>query len=266
MRVALGIEYDGTAYNGWQCQKTGIGVQALVETAISRVADEPVETICAGRTDTGVHATAQVVHFDSSAERTRSGWLLGVNTHLPDDINATWAALVDDEFHARFSATSRSYRYLILNRRVRSALHRHRAWWLHESLDEQAMQQAADYLRGQHDFSAFRAAGCQASTPNRNISSLQVSRTDEWLAITVTANAFLQHMVRNITGLLVTIGRGDKEPAWAKTVLQGCDRTQGGVAAPAHGLTLIDVAYPENFKIPKGSQPGSELGSDPKII
>ncbi len=250
MRIALGIEYDGTAYNGWQRQKTGIGVQTLVEAAITTVADEPVASVCAGRTDTGVHASAQVVHFDSSADRSRSGWLLGVNANLPDDINVTWAAIVDDEFHARFSATSRSYRYLILNRRVRSALHRHRAWWVYESLDEQAMQQAADYLRGAHDFSAFRAASCQASTPNREISTLQVSRSGDWLALTVTANAFLQHMVRNIAGLLVAIGRGEKEPAWAKSVLESRDRTEGGVAAPAHGLTLIDVTYPERFGIP----------------
>jgi len=266
MRIALGIEYDGTAYNGWQRQKTGVGVQALVEAAVTTVADEPVPIVCAGRTDTGVHASAQVVHFDSSADRTRSGWLLGVNTNLPDDINVTWAAIVDDEFHARFSATSRSYRYLILNRRMRSALHRHRAWWVYELLDEQAMQQAADYLRGAHDFSAFRAASCQAATPNREISKLQLSRTGDWLAVTVTANAFLQHMVRNIAGLLVAIGRGGKEPAWAKSVLESRDRTQGGIAAPAHGLTLIGVEYPEKFKIPKGSEPGSELGSDPKII
>jgi tRNA pseudouridine38-40 synthase len=251
MRIALGIEYDGTAYNGWQRQKNAIGVQTLVEEAITHVANEPIETVCAGRTDTGVHATAQVVHFDSSAERSGSGWLLGVNTNLPDDINASWAASVDDDFHARFSARSRTYRYLILNRRTRSALNRNRAWWIYESLDEQAMQQAAAYLLGEHDFSAFRAAGCQASTPVRKIITLQVSRTGDWLAVTVTANAFLQHMVRNITGLLVAIGKGNEEPAWAKSVLENRDRTQGGAAAPAHGLTLIDVEYPEQFNLPE---------------
>jgi tRNA pseudouridine38-40 synthase len=262
MRIALGIEYDGTAYNGWQRQKNAIGVQTLVEEALTQVANEPIETFCAGRTDTGVHATAQVVHFDCSAERSENGWLLGVNTNLPDDINATWAASVDDEFHARFCARSRSYRYLILNRRMRSALNRNRAWWIYESLDEQAMQQAAGYLLGKHDFSAFRAAGCQASTPVREIITLQVSRTGDWLAVTVTANAFLQHMVRNITGLLVAIGKGDEEPAWAKAVLESRDRTQGGAAAPAHGLTLIDVEYPQQFNIPNGP----ELRSDLKFI
>ncbi len=253
MRLALGIEYDGTAYNGWQRQKTGIGVQSLVDNAITRVADEPVETVCAGRTDSGVHASAQVVHFDSSAERPLRGWLLGVNAYLPDDISANWAAFVDDDFSARFSATSRTYRYLILNRRVRSALQRNRAWWVYEPLDEQAMQQATETLLGKHDFSAFRATGCQASTPIREISSFQVNRTGDCLSLTVTANAFLKHMVRNITGLLVAIGKGDEEPGWAKSVLEGRDRTHGGVTAPPHGLTLVDVAYPEQCKIPIGS-------------
>ncbi len=251
MRVALGIEYDGTAYNGWQRQKTRTGVQSLVEDAISKVANKPVEVICAGRTDTGVHATSQVVHFDTHAERKERGWVLGINTSLPDDVCVNWATFVDDEFHARFSASSRTYRYLILNRFVRSALHRNRAWWVYEPLDDKAMQAAADHLLGAHDFSAFRAARCQASTPNREISRLQVSRSGDWLAVTVTANAFLQHMVRNITGVLVMIGRGDEEPFWAKSVLEGRDRTKGGVAAPPHGLTLIDVVYPTEFKIPK---------------
>jgi len=250
MRIALGIEYDGTAYNGWQRQKTGIGVQSLVDNAISKVADEPIESVCAGRTDSGVHASAQVVHFDSSAQRPRRGWMLGVNAYLPDDISASWAAFVDDEFNARFSATSRTYRYLILNRRVRSALQRNRAWWIYEPLDVQAMQQATETLLGKHDFSAFRAAGCQASTPIREISNFQVKRSGDWLSLTVTANAFLKHMVRTIAGLLVTIGKGDEEPAWAKSVLEGRDRTRGGVTAPPHGLTLIGVAYPGQFKIP----------------
>ena len=251
VRVALGIEYDGTAYNGWQRQKTGTGVQALVEEAITGVADETIEVVCAGRTDTGVHASAQVVHFDCSAERTQRNWLLGVNTSLPGDINANWAVFVDDEFHARFSATCRTYRYLLLNRRVRSALQRNRAWWIREPLDEKAMHEAAKHLFGEHDFSAFRAAGCRAATPNRQIKSLQVIRNGDWLAVTITANAFLQHMVRNITGLLATIGKGDREPAWAKSVLESRDRTQGDVAAPPHGLTLIDVQYPERFGLPK---------------
>lgn len=255
MRIALGIEYDGTAYNGWQRQKSGVGIQSLVEKAVSGVADESVEVVCAGRTDSGVHASAQVVHFDTAAQRARRGWLLGVNSELPDDINVNWVAFVDEEFHARFSATSRSYRYLILNRAVRSALNRNRAWWVFEPLDEQAMLEASKCLLGKHDFSAFRAAGCQASTPIREISSLQIVRKDEWLAITVTANAFLQHMVRNITGVLVAIGKGEEEPDWATAVLESRDRRQGGMAAPAHGLTLIAVDYPSRFKIPVGADP-----------
>ena len=253
MRVALGIEYDGTAYNGWQRQKTGIGIQSLVEEAITSVADEPVKVVCAGRTDAGVHASAQVVHFDSNAERSSRGWLLGINSGLPDDINASWAVSVDDKFHARFSATSRTYRYLILNRLVRSALHRNHAWWVYEQLDELAMLEAGRYLLGEHDFSAFRAAGCRASTPVRSIHDLQVSRSGDWLTVTITANAFLQHMVRNITGVLVAIGKGDEDPAWSKAVLESCDRTAGGVAAPPHGLTLTAVEYPEQFNIPGGT-------------
>jgi len=215
VRVALGIEYDGTAYNGWQRQKTGTGVQALVEAALSKVADEPIAVVCAGRTDTGVHASGQVVHFDTAAQRSDRSWSRGVNTHLPEDIVITWAKIVDDEFHARFSATARSYRYLILNRPLRSALYSRRAWWVHEPLDENTMQEGAAALLGQHDFSAFRAAGCGAATPVREISKLQLQRYDGWIVLSITANAFLQHMVRNITGTLVAIGKGDQSPAWA---------------------------------------------------
>jgi len=253
MRVALGIEYDGTGYVGWQRQKTGTGVQELVEQTLSKVADESVAVVCAGRTDTGVHATGQIIHFDTAAERTERGWLLGANSNLPDDINVTWAALVDDEFHARFSATLRTYRYLILNRDYRSALNRHRAWWVYEPLEESAMQQAATQLIGKHDFSAFRAAGCQASTPVREMRELSVERSGNWITITVKANAFLRHMVRNITGTLVAIGRGEQEPSWAKSVMDTRDRTKGGIAAPPHGLTLTGVEYPARFELPQNS-------------
>ena len=250
MRIALGIEYDGTAYNGWQRQRSGVGVQSLVEKAVSKVADQSVEVTCAGRTDAGVHASAQVVHFDTAAKRSSRGWLLGANSNLPDDVNATWARTVDGEFHARFSATSRTYRYLILNRVVRSALYRHRAWRVYQALDVARMQAGADLLLGEHDFSAFRAAGCRASTAVREIMLLQVARHADWLAITITANAFLQHMVRNITGLLVAIGAGVEAPEWAAAVLRSCDRTAGGIAAPPHGLSLIHVAYPEKYGLP----------------
>jgi tRNA pseudouridine38-40 synthase len=250
MRVALGIEYDGTAYVGWQRQKSGTGIQALVEAAIASVADEAVETICAGRTDAGVHASGQVVHFDTNATRSDRGWLLGINSQLPADINATWAQTVNNDFHARFSATSRSYRYLILNRQARSGLHSRRAWWVCDALDEESMQQAANTLLGNHDFSAFRAAGCQAKTAIREVQDLRVVRCAHWLVLSITANAFLQHMVRNITGTLAAIGAGERPVSWAGEVLQSRDRKEAGVAAPPHGLTLVGVAYPRQCNIP----------------
>ncbi|MBT8077117.1 MAG: tRNA pseudouridine(38-40) synthase TruA [Gammaproteobacteria bacterium] len=250
MRIAIGIEYDGTAYNGWQRQKTGTGVQELVENALSSVANEAVEVVCAGRTDAGVHATGQVIHFDTRISRSERGWLLGANSNLPADINARWVSLVGEDFHARYAATSRTYRYLILNRLTRSALYRHRAWWVHQPLDEGLMQHGAGYLLGEHDFSAFRAAGCQASTAVRKIFAVTVRRQHDWVSITLTANAFLQHMVRNIAGLLTAIGNGGEKPDWAARVLASRDRTAGGVAAPAHGLTLVSVDYPAQFALP----------------
>ena len=250
MRIALGLEYDGTAYNGWQRQRTGEGVQARVEEALAKVADENIEVICAGRTDTGVHALGQVVHFDTNSERDSRGWLLGANSNLPEDVSVVWACLVDDSFHARFSATSRSYRYHILNRLERSALHRHRAWWVYDPLDAERMHAAAQALVGKHDFSAYRAAGCQASTPNREITVISVAREGNWVTLDVTANAFLQRMVRNITGTLVAIGRGDESVDWAEKVLAGQDRQQGGAAAPPYGLTLVRVDYPDEFDLP----------------
>jgi len=250
VRIALGLEYDGTAYNGWQRQRTGKGVQEQLEAALSRVANEDIAVVCAGRTDAGVHASCQVVHFDTSSLRDDRGWLLGANTNLPDDISVTWSRHVDDSFHARFSATARSYEYLILNRLERSALHRHRAWWVYDDLDVASMQEAATALVGKHDFSAFRAAGCQASTATREISKLTLTRNGNWILLEVTANAFLQHMVRNITGTLVEVGRGDKAPEWARSVLESRDRKAGGMAAPPHGLTLVAVQYPPEFAVP----------------
>jgi tRNA pseudouridine38-40 synthase len=255
LRIALGIEYDGTAYNGWQRQHTGEGVQARVEAALTEVANEAIEVVCAGRTDTGVHASGQVVHFDTSSERSMRGWLLGANTNLPDDIAVTWAQAVSDDFHARFSATARSYRYVILNRLVRSALNRHRAWWVYQDLDAERMHQAAQELLGKHDFSAFRAAGCQASTPTREITSISVRREGDTIVLELTANAFLQHMVRNIMGTLAAVGSGDLSASAISRILASKDRTEGGVAAPPHGLTLVNVTYPDSFKIPQGSEP-----------
>jgi len=250
MRIAIGIEYDGSAYNGWQRQRHGRGVQEALEQALARVADEPVEATCAGRTDAGVHATGQVAHFDTAAQRSERSWLLGVNSNLPDDICLTWVRPVGDDFHARFSATARSYRYCILNRLVRSALNRDRAWWVHQDLDHERMHEAAQSLVGEHDFSAYRAAGCQASNAVREITSIRVERDGDWIYLDVTANAFLQHMVRNITGTLVAIGMGEQDVGWAGRVLASADRTIGGVAAPPHGLTLVRVRYPDACGIP----------------
>ncbi|MDX1482611.1 MAG: tRNA pseudouridine(38-40) synthase TruA [Woeseiaceae bacterium] len=255
MRIAAGVEYDGTAYNGWQRVASGTGVQEVVERALSRVADHEVSATCAGRTDAGVHATAQVIHFDSGSERSERSWLLGGNSNLPDDVVLHWIRRVSDDFHARYSASARTYRYLILNRLVRPALLRHRAWWLHDPLDTGRMSEAAQALLGEHDFSAFRAAGCQSRTAVRRITELRVERVDDWVSITITANAFLQHMVRNITGLLAEIGRGDAEPSAARDILEGRDRTAAGVAAPARGLTLVAVEYPAAFGLPASSVP-----------
>ena len=254
MRIAIGIEYDGTAYNGWQRQRSGVGVQALVEQAGSQVADHDIEAVCAGRTDAGVHASAQVAHFDTQSRRSDRSWLLGLNTNLPDDINVTWARPVKADFHARYSALSRTYRYLILNRLVRSALFRRRAWWLHQPLDAARMHAAGQHLIGEHDFSAFRAAGCQARTAMRNLGRLEVQRAGDWIAITVEANAFLQHMVRNIAGMLMAVGSGERPPEWAAEVLERRDRKAGHVAAPAHGLTFIGVTYPPEYEIPETPQ------------
>ena len=250
MRIALGIEYDGTAYNGWQRQKTGLGVQQRVEEALLTVANHDIEVTCAGRTDTGVHAAGQVVHFDTESRRDDRGWLLGVNSNLPDDISITWARQVADDFHARFGAIGRNYRYRILNRLQRSALHRHRAWWVHQPLDAAQMHIAAQHLLGEHDFSSFRAAGCRANTPHRNITQIKVSRENDWVTLTISANAFLQHMVRNIMGSLAAVGEGEKSPDWLAEVLASRDRKRGGIAAPPHGLTLMSVDYPEDCGIP----------------
>ena len=250
MRIAFGVEYDGRAYVGWQKQKSGTGVQTVVEKALSQVANESVTTTCAGRTDTGVHAAAQVVHIDTDASRAAHNWVLGANSNLPADVSISWAKEVDKEFHARFSATSRSYRYLILNRPIRSGLWHQSAWWVHESLDTDRMHAAAERLVGRHDFSAFRASGCQARSPVREINAIVVERSGALVSISVTANAFLQHMVRNIAGVLAAIGTGQREPSWIQDVLESKNREAGGIAAPPHGLTLVGVEYPDRYGIP----------------
>jgi tRNA pseudouridine38-40 synthase len=255
MRIALGIEYDGSGYNGWQRQAVGIGVQQRLEQALSKVAGHPVVVQGAGRTDTGVHATGQVAHFDSDSRRGARGWLLGANTNLPDDISVTWVQTVGDEFHARFSALQRDYRYVILNRLVRPALERNRVWWIYHPLDVDAMQQAAATLVGRHDFSAFRAAACQAASPVREVRDILIEQDGDHLYLDIRADAFLHRMVRNVMGSLVFVGMGRRPVDWIAEVLASRKRTSAGIAAPAQGLTLVNVRYPEEFALPVALSP-----------
>ena len=251
MRIAAGIEYDGSAFAGWQTQPHAPSVQDAVELAFSAVADHPVSVVCAGRTDAGVHALGQVVHFDTAARRRQRSWVLGANSNLPPSVNVCWTREVPEAFHARFNATARSYRYVILNRWVRSAVHARRATWVHEPLDAEVMQRAAMHLLGEHDFSSYRALACQARSPVRTIEYISVRREDEWLYLDVTANAFLHHMVRNIAGVLISIGKGDRPPDWTREVLEYRDRALGGVTAPPEGLYFIGPRYPDEFAVPR---------------
>jgi tRNA pseudouridine38-40 synthase len=250
MRVAMGVEYDGSAFRGWQIQEQGVRtVQACLEKALSRVADEPVETVCAGRTDAGVHATGQVIHFDTRAQRLPRSWILGGNSNLPADISVLWACPVTEAFHARFSARARRYRYLILNRRYRSALQRCRVAWYCKPLAAERMAAAAGYLVGEHDFTSFRALGCQARSPVRTVYTLTVQRQGDCIVIDVEANAFLHHMVRNIVGVLLAVGSGERPIPWVQEVLEVRNRALGGVTVPAEGLYLVAVRYPEEFRL-----------------
>ncbi|MGM0563419.1 MAG: tRNA pseudouridine(38-40) synthase TruA [Pseudomonadota bacterium] len=259
MRIALGIEYDGTAYHGWQRQQNGISVQQVLEEALSRVADSEVLLHCAGRTDTGVHATQQVVHFDSEARRSERNWVLGANANLPRDVSVRWARQVGDDFHARFSAESRRYRYVILSRFARSALWANRATWTHKRLDGERMQRAAQHLVGRHDFSSYRAVHCQAKSPVRTLHSLAVSQRGGFTVIDVHGDGFLHHMVRNIAGVLMAIGAGEAELDWSREVLEHRDRRLGGVTAPPRGLYFVHAAYPERFELPNSPR-WPELG------
>ncbi|MEX0730890.1 MAG: tRNA pseudouridine(38-40) synthase TruA [Aquisalimonadaceae bacterium] len=255
MRLAMGVEYDGRAYAGWQFQRHAPSVQATLERALGRVANMPVSVTCAGRTDAGVHALGQVINFDTTAQRPLRGWLLGVTSQLPDDIAVTWVREVSAEFSARFTATGRSYRYIILPRVTRPGLLNGRVAWTHRTLDAARMDEAAQVLVGEHDFSAFRAIGCQARHPWREITRISVSRHGPYIHLDVSANAFLHHMVRNIAGVLMAIGAGEQPVDWARQVLDGRDRTLGGVTAPAQGLYLVAVDYPETFELPASPPP-----------
>ncbi|NGX16953.1 tRNA pseudouridine(38-40) synthase TruA [Wenzhouxiangella sp. XN24] len=255
-RIAVGVEYDGAGLFGWQVQKDGPSVQAALETALSAVADEAVRVVGAGRTDTGVHSTGQVAHFDTAARRRPRAWLLGANSALPPGIALRWAGEAPDGFHARFSAVARSYSYLLLNREARPALWRDRAWWVRRRLDAERMHAAGQVLVGRHDFSALRASECQSRTPERCIHSLEVTRHGDFLRLDVTANAFLHHMVRNIVGTLAAVGRGDRPPDWVAEVLAGRDRRLAGATAPAAGLYLVHVDYGGLLPTPPAERPG----------
>lgn len=256
MRHALGIEYDGTAFSGWQ-RLTRPGepdreptVQGALEQALSRVADHPVATTCAGRTDAGVHAACQVVHFDSVASREPRGWMLGANAHLPPSVSVRWCAPVDEGFNARFSALARRYRYRILNRQVRPALGRQYLSWVRQPLDAPAMHAAAQELLGDRDFSSFRTVHCQAPHARRDLQAITVRREGEIVEIDVQANAFLHHMVRNIVGSLLLVGSGERPQGWMAEVLAARDRTVAGPTAPSPGLCFLGPRYPAQWKLP----------------
>jgi tRNA pseudouridine38-40 synthase len=246
-KLALRIEYDGSAYCGWQKQAHSPSVQAELEQALSYVADSPVELVCAGRTDTGVHACDQVAHFDTQVERSNRSWLLGTNCRLPRDIRIKWVDRMSLDFHARFSAVARSYRYVILNSNTPSALFHNKLCWEHRKLDQVKMHEAAQQLLGEHDFNAFRAAGCQAKSPVRTVEYLNVTRHDEMIYIDIKANAFLHHMVRNIAGSLMKIGSGEQSVDWLSHVLHSRDRRQAAMTAPASGLYFVQAFYPDEY-------------------
>lgn len=250
MRIALGLEYDGRRFHGFECQPARRTVQGEVEKALSRIAASPVRVVCAGRTDAGVHALGQVVHFDTGASRPARAWVRGTNTYLPSDVAVLWARVVDDGFHARYRALRRRYRYVIVNRSTRPALLAGRAAWEYRRLDARLMHLGAQHLAGERDFSSFRAAGCQATSPVRRVYRIDVCRRGERIVIDVEANAFLQHMVRNIAGTLVAVGSGERDPAWVASVLGARDRRAAGVTASPGGLYLVGVDYPEAAGIP----------------
>lgn len=258
-RWAAGVEYHGSRYSGWQLQASRPSVQGVLEAALSSIANHPVDTICAGRTDAGVHALGQVVHFDSAADRSPYAWLLGSNSRLPPDVSIRWVQPMlradNVPFSARFSATSRRYRYVIHNDRARSALLAERATWFAHALDAEAMHEAAQALIGEHDFSAFRAAECQSTTPMRKLESIRVWRSRQFVVIDIRANAFLHHMVRNITGSLMEVGSQRRPLGWIAELLAGRDRSQAGMTAAAQGLYFVGPDYPAEFGLPLPSEP-----------
>lgn len=249
-RIALGIEYDGSMFAGWQWQTGRRTVQEVLETALSRVANHPVRVICAGRTDAGVHGLAQVVHFDTQVQRSAYAWQMGGNSNLPRDVRITFAMEVPVDFHARFAAIARHYRYSILSRSSSSALDVGRVTWTPHALNAEAMNEGARHLIGDHDFSAFRAQGCQSKSPRRIMHFIHVQRDQDRIHLDVCANAFVHHMVRNIAGALMEVGFGKQPPEWIFQVLEGRDRSRAGVTAPPDGLYFAGVLYPERFGLP----------------
>ena len=250
MRFAIGLEYDGGLFHGWQSQADGSGVQDALESALGAVAGHPISAVAAGRTDAGVHATLQVAHFDSAAERPDDAWIRGVNSLLPEAIAVRWALRVPDDFHARFAATGRHYTYLLLDRPVRPALLRTRVGWYHRPLAVEAMRKAAEPLLGKHDFSAFRAAECQAKSPVRTLHEIGIERDGERIEFTLRANAWLQHMVRNIVGALVYVGSARQPASWLGELLAGRDRARAAPTFSAAGLYLTGVDYPPRWNLP----------------
>jgi tRNA pseudouridine38-40 synthase len=253
MRIALGLEYDGSGFCGWQSQAGGGSVQDAVESALSMVADAPTRVICAGRTDAGVHALAQVVHFDTQAVRPDTAWVRGVNAHLPASIAVRWAQPVPDEFHARFSARGRRYRYVLLNRAERPALMAKRVGWFHRPLEADAMASAASLLLGEHDFSAFRAIECQAKSPIKTLRRADVVRQGNLLVFDFEASAFLHHMVRNLVGALVYVGKGAHPPLWLGELLAGRDRARAAPTFEACGLYFAGVDYDPVWQLKVGA-------------
>ena len=253
MRVALGVEYDGSAYNGWQCQPNVPSVQDTLQKALGGIAGEAITVTAAGRTDTGVHALEQVVHFDTDVERPLSAWVRGTNALLPDSIAVLWAHAVPEEFHARFSAQARSYRYLLLNRPIRSAVQHGKAGWFHAPLDLEAMREAAQFLLGEHDFSSFRASECQARTPVKTLTQLDIRPHGDTVIFDLTANAFLHHMVRNIVGSLVYVGKGKHPPQWLQEVLNSRSRAHAAPTFAPDGLYLRRISYEAKWGLPQRS-------------
>ncbi|MDE2117981.1 MAG: tRNA pseudouridine(38-40) synthase TruA [Betaproteobacteria bacterium] len=251
MRIALGVEYDGSPFFGWQSQAEGHTVQDALQAALGGIAADPIAIIAAGRTDTGVHALEQVVHFDTQAERPLSAWVRGANALLPESIAVLWAHAVPDEFHARFSAQARSYQYVLINRPVRSAVHHGKVGWFHAQLDVEGMREAAQYLLGAHDFSAFRSSECQAKTPVKNLAQLDIQNSGDTLIFDLTADAFLHHMVRNIVGCLVYVGKGKHPPQWMKEVLESRNRNQAAPTFAPDGLYLRRIQYEAKWGLPQ---------------